>query len=118
MSLSRALAEKYQKTKISDQKDFFEKFEKFGLKSILPIFVKKFKRIEDSNNFYEICNIVSSKELSKKTIQDIKEKYGIPAEAEVQVKIDESILEGEIVYYQGRKWNDSAKGKLNRFNEM
>lgn len=118
MSIGRRLAEKYSKKDFSKSEVVIDRLKDYGLVSVLPYFGKSFKKISESNVFYNVCRIFSAYKLSESEIFAVKEKYKIPADVETNTYIDENVLDGTIIYYQGKKWNDSARGKLNRFNEM
>lgn len=118
MNFSKTLAKDLSNKKIKNLDTFFDVVEKYNLSSVFPILNNKIKNISENKSFYDICNIVSSKDLSDADIKNIKQKYNIPDEVDTKIKVDKNILSSCVVYYQGKKWDDSAFGKLNRFNQM
>jgi F0F1-type ATP synthase delta subunit len=118
MSIGRRLAEKYSKKDISKSDMVVDKLKDYGLISVLPFFGKSFKKISDNDDFYNVCRIFSANTLDESQINSLKEKFEVPANVETNIYVDENVLGGTIIYYQGKKWNDSVRDKLNRFNEM
>jgi F0F1-type ATP synthase delta subunit len=109
MSIGKSLAEKYLK------KDFSE-FE--SVLSKVGSFSKNFKKLSETKDFYNICKIYSSSKISDEEIQKLKNEYNIPSDVKTETYIDENVLGGIVVYYQGKKWDGSMRGIFNRFNEM
>ena len=118
MSIGRRLAEKYGKKDISKSEMVIDRLKDYGLVSVLPYFGKSLKKISEDNIFYSVCRIFSANNLFEAEVNALKGKYKIPADVETNTYVDENVLDGTIIYYQGKKWNDSARGKLSRFNEM
>ncbi|MFA7193900.1 MAG: F0F1 ATP synthase subunit delta [Candidatus Paceibacterota bacterium] len=118
MSIGRKLAEKTSGKNSLKSEMVLDSLKKYNLESILPNFGKSFKKNIQNEEFYKVCRIFSSEKLSDSEINNIKDKYKIPADVETSTHLDENILGGVVVYYQGKKWNDSVRGALNRFNEM
>lgn len=109
MSIGKSLAEKYINKNISDLE---------GVLNKIGSFQRSLKKISKEKDFYNICHIFSSKSLTLEETLQIKEKLKISADIKTENHIDENILGGEVVYYQGKKWDGSVRGTLNRFNEM
>lgn len=109
MSIGKSLAEKYTNKNISDFESVLNK---------IGCFQKSLKKISKEKNFYNVCHIFSSEILSQDKINEIKNKYRISVEVKTENHQNENILGGEIVYYQGKKWDGSMRGIFNRFNEM
>lgn len=118
MSIGRKLAEKTSGKNSLKPEMILESIKKYNLESILPNFGKSFKKNLEGEEFYKECKIFSSIEINASEITEIKEKFKIPEYVETSTHLDENILGGVVVYYQGKKWNDSVRGTLNRFNEM
>lgn len=109
MSIGKSLAEKYVDKNISEIEVVLNK---------IGSFQKSLKKISNEKDFYNVCNIFSSEILSQDRINEIKNKYGISADVKTKNHQNKNILGGEIVYYQGKKWDGSMRGIFNRFNEM
>lgn len=118
MSIGKSLAEKYIKKNFSKSEILLKKIHDLGLESVLSVFQKNLNKISVNNDFYNICKIYSPKELNKTETAEIKSKYSIPDDVDTDIKIDENILGGVVVYYQGKKWDESVRGAFNRFNEL
>ncbi len=117
MSIGKTLAKKYLKKDLSRSEKLLEKIKYFNLEPILGNFQKSLKIISEDKDFYELCIINSSEKLSDNEIESIRLKYNIATDAESKNYIDENILGGVVVYYQGKKWDESTRGIFNRFNE-
>jgi F0F1-type ATP synthase delta subunit len=118
MSIGKSLAEKYVKKDFSKSEILLKKIQDLGLESVLGNFKNNLNKISKNNDFYNVCKIYSSKDLNEEQILEIKSRYGVPANADTDIKIDENILGGVVVYYQGKKWNESVRGAFDRFNEL
>lgn len=109
MSIGKSLAEKYVGKNISELE---------GVLNKIGSFQQNFKKISKEKDFYNICSIFSSDNLSQEKIDEIKTRYGISVDVKTEVHIDKNILGGVVVYYQGKKWDESMRDIFNRFNEM
>jgi F0F1-type ATP synthase delta subunit len=109
MSIGKLLAEKYVDKNRSDLE---------GVLSKIGNFQKSLEKISKEKEFYNVVHIFSKESLSQERISEIKNAYKISAETKTENHIDENILGGEVVYYQGKKWDGSMRGIFNRFNEM
>lgn len=109
MSIGKSLAEKYINKNISDLEVVLNK---------IGSFQNSLKKVSKEKSFYRTCHIFSSRSLTSEETLQIKEKLKISADVKTENHIDENILGGEIVYYQGKKWDGSVRGTFNRFNEM
>jgi F0F1-type ATP synthase delta subunit len=109
MSIGKSLAEKYADKNISEIEVVLNKIGNFQ---------SSLKKISKEKAFYDVCHVFSSENLSQDKINEIKRKYNISVDVKIENHIDENILGGEVVYYQGKKWDGSMRGIFNRFNEM
>lgn len=118
MSIGRSLAEKYTNKTDLKSEVLLEKLSAFGLESVLKSFKNSLNKISENKNFYNILKIYSSKKLDELEVREIKKQLNISSEVKSEVHVDENILGGVVVYYQGKKWNQSMRGIFERFNEM
>lgn len=114
MSMTKRLA-KYVVHNEADAEKVTTLLNKYGLSSLAKRLEANVRHAAAAKEAYEVCRIYSATALSDDVVTSLKTTYNIPHETPTKVTVDPTVLGGTTVYYQGKKWNDSVKGRLDRF---
>lgn len=103
--------------KTEDMTNLLNKYKLVGIKERLLSHIDNFS---DEKEFYNNFTIFLKEKdsIDKEEISSLREILKVPEEVEEIIEIKSDLKSGFIAYYQGRKVDISAKGRLNKFKKI
>jgi len=114
MSMSKRLAKYYSKHEQNADR-MTALLKQFNLQAVAPRLKTHLSGYAKRTDQYAHVEIRSAMTLDAAAVADIVRRVDAPADVQVVQHVDQTVLHGVEVYYRGKKWSDSARGKLNRF---